>query len=142
MEVKFYRKMRRRLNCGNLKDAIAQYVILQMIDQFVKLHKIVTCVTSTNIYISSDTVISIYNKDSTQQTCSLLQDFYNYKILYNQVSHMVSNIAYVQDIAFKLNKQDQKVDDVIIIMRTLNIFPDSYKHFSSSWDLARAEEDS
>lgn len=64
----------KKIELWKSKDAKAQYMILQTIEHSVKLH-IVTCETSKDMY---DTLKTIYKRDSSQQKCSLLQDFYNY----------------------------------------------------------------
>lgn len=109
-------------------DAKAQYIILMTIEQAVKMH-IVSCENSKQMY---DMLKSIYQMDTTQQKCSLLQEFYNFK--YDQQKDMMGNIAYIQNLAFKLNKLEQKVDDIMIVTKILSVLPENYKHFSSAWD--------
>jgi hypothetical protein len=98
-----------------------------MIEKHVKTH-IVTCTTAKEMY---DTFKQIYQRDTSQQKCLLLQDFYNFK--YDKTKDMMTNISHVQNIAFKLHQLNQNVDENMI-MKKITILPEDYKHFSTAWD--------
>lgn len=117
-----------KVKTWKLKDAKAQHIILMTIEHPVKSH-LVTCETSKEMF---ETLSNIYKRDTSQQKCSLLQEFYNYK--FDNQKDMMSNLAYIQNVAYKLNRLDQKVDDTMIITKILSILPEYYKHFSSAWD--------
>jgi hypothetical protein len=57
------------------KNAKAQYYVVTMIDSSITPH-IMMCTTSKQML---DILNNIYQRDSSQQKCMLLQEFYNYK---------------------------------------------------------------
>jgi hypothetical protein len=79
-----------------------------------------------------DTLKKVYQRDTSQQKCLLLQDFYNYK--YDKTKDMMTNISHVQNIAFKLRQLNQNVDENMIMTKITTILPEEYKHFSTAWD--------
>lgn len=116
------------------KDAKAQHFILMTIDQQVKPH-ILTCSSSKEMY---DTLKRIYERESSQQKCLLLQELYNFK--FDSEKDMMTNICHIQNIAFKLNRLNQPVDDTMIITKILTVLPEQYRHFSSAWDSTSASD--
>ncbi|XP_023709537.1 uncharacterized protein LOC111865596 [Cryptotermes secundus] len=78
-----------------------------------------------------DTLKQIYQRDTSQQKCLLLQDFYNFK--YDKIKDMMTNVSHVQNIAFKLRQLNQNVDENMI-MTKITILPEDYKRFSTAWD--------
>ncbi|PSN34141.1 hypothetical protein C0J52_23631 [Blattella germanica] len=56
------------------RDAIAQHIILRTVDKTIKVH-LMTCNNSKAMY---DILVRIYKKDSDQEKCLVLQEFYNY----------------------------------------------------------------
>lgn len=77
-----------------LKDAKHQHIILMTVEHSVKLH-LVTCESSKDMY---DTLCKIYKRDTSQQKCILLQEFYNYK--YDNNKDMMFNITHIQNISY------------------------------------------
>jgi hypothetical protein len=89
----------------------------------------VTCTTAKETY---NTLKQIYQRDSSQQKCLLLQDFYNFK--YDKTKDMMTNLSCMQNIAFKLNKLNQNINEDMIMTKITTILPEEYTHFSSAWD--------
>jgi len=118
----------------NSKDAKAQHYILMTIENKIKPH-ILSCTTAKDMY---DTLKVIYQRDTSQQKCTLLQEFYNFK--FNKDIDMMNNISQIQNITYKLNRLDQKLDDTMIITKILTVLPEEYKHFSVAWDSTSAAE--
>ncbi|PNF34311.1 hypothetical protein B7P43_G15816 [Cryptotermes secundus] len=84
-----------------MQDAKFQYCIVRTIEKHVKTH-IMTCTTTKEMY---DTLKQIYQRDTSQQKCLLLQDFHNFK--YDKTKDMMTNISHVQNIAFRLHQLNQ-----------------------------------
>ncbi|PNF39991.1 hypothetical protein B7P43_G15692 [Cryptotermes secundus] len=103
-------------------------VVHRTIEKHVKTH-IVTCTTAKEMY---DTLKQIYQRDTSQQQCLVLQDFYNFK--YDKIKDMMTNISHVQNIAFKLRQLNQNVDESMIMIKITTILPKDYKRFSTAWD--------
>jgi len=116
------------------KDAIAQHYILLTIENRVKPH-ILSCTSSKEMY---STLKKIYQRDTSQQKCSLLQDFYNFK--FDKDSDLMGNISQLQNITYKLNKLDKTLDDTMVMTKILTVLPEEYKHFSAAWDSTSAAE--
>jgi hypothetical protein len=110
------------------KDAKAQYYVVTTVDSSITPH-IMMCTTSKQML---DILNNIYQRDSNQQKCMLLQEFYNYK--YDGNKDIMSNMSYVQNLAHKLNQPDLAIDKNMTITKILAILPEQYKYFSSAWD--------
>lgn len=123
-----------KVSAWEQKDALAKYFILRTIDVNVKTH-ILTCETSKQMY---DTLSKIYQKNTDQQKTQLLGEFYNYE--YDRNQDVMSNIAKVQTLAFRLNRLGQNVDETALITRIMTKLPDEYKHFGSAWDSTCSKE--
>lgn len=116
------------------KDALAQYFILRTIETTVKSH-ILSCENSSDMF---NVLCSVYKKDTEQQKSQLLSDFFGFK--FNKSLDMITNIAALQNLAFRLNGLDSKIDDTMLMTRIILALPEEYKHFSSAWDSTSKEE--
>ncbi|PNF36207.1 hypothetical protein B7P43_G09724 [Cryptotermes secundus] len=108
-----------------MRDAKCQYYIVRRIE---KTH-IVTCTTAKEMY---DTLKQIYQRDTSQQKCLLVQDLYTFK--YDKTKDIMTNISHVQNIAFKLRQLNPNVDENMTMTKITTILPEDYKHFSTAWD--------
>lgn len=52
---------------------------------------------------------------------------------------MASNIAAFQNLVYRLNGLDMKIDDTMTMTRIILRFPKEYRYFSSAWDLTSRE---
>lgn len=110
------------------KDARAQKIIITTIDKKMMAH-IINCKTAKEML---DKLSTLFDRDSEQQKCNLLQDFFNYK--YEKGMDMTSTIAKLENMAYKLKALNQGIDDQMIISKILAILPEKYKHFTTAWE--------
>lgn len=75
-------------------DAIAQQVIVTTIDKKVMIH-ILNCRISHDMYKK---LCAIFERDTEQQKCNLLQDFFNYS--FSTESNIASYISQLDNNAF------------------------------------------
>jgi len=110
------------------KDAAAQHVILRTVDKSVKVH-LMTCDSAKDMF---NTLTRIYKKDSSQEKCLLLQEFYNYT--FEKSKDIQTNISQIQNLVFKLKVLEEEISDSMLISKIMTVLPEKYKHFSSAWD--------
>jgi hypothetical protein len=105
------------------KDAKVQYYVVTTEDSSITPH-IMMCTTSKQML---DILNNIYQIDSSQQKCILLQEFYDGN------KDIMSNITHVQNLAHKSNQLDQAIDKNMVITKILPILPEQYKYLGSDW---------
>lgn len=115
------------IKAWTIKDAEAKNYILATIHQTVKSH-IMMCTTSKEMYSKLQT---IFEKDSEQQKCLLLQEFYSYQYKSKSV---LDNVSKIQNIACRLTSLKQNIDNTMVITKIMGILPSEFGHFSSAWD--------
>lgn len=86
-------------------DAIAKQVFMKTVDREAKLH-LMTSETSKEMY---DTLVKIYKKDTEQEKCLLLQEFYNFKFDNSKDVHY--NFSKMQNIVYQLKLVDEEVSE-------------------------------
>lgn len=116
------------------KDARAQKVIITSIEKKQLMH-ILNCDTSQKMFSK---LCDIYQKDNDQQTCTLLQDFYNFT--YEKEGDMSSHISNLENLAFRLKALNQDINDTMLMSKILTTLPADYKHFCTAWDSAAKSE--
>ncbi|KAK9693485.1 hypothetical protein QE152_g34159 [Popillia japonica] len=80
----------------------------------------------------------IYQKDTEQQKCLLLQEFFNFT--YEKGSDITTHISKIGNLVFRLKTLKQSIDDSMVISKILSTLPDNYKHFRTAWELIPTEE--
>lgn len=110
------------------KDAMAQHAILRTIDKTVKLH-LMNYELAKDMY---DALLRIYKKDTNQEKCSLLQEFYNFK--YDNTKDMHHNISEIQNLVFKLKILQEEISESMVVSKILTILPEKHQYFSCAWD--------
>ncbi|XP_026826247.1 uncharacterized protein LOC113562125 [Ooceraea biroi] len=110
------------------KDANAQKIIVTTIERKPLLH-IMSCTTSHEMWTK---ISNIYERDTEQQKCSLLQMFYS--ATYDKTTDIVTYISGLKNLVFRLNALDTKIDDKMLISKILASLPEEYKYFASAWD--------
>ena len=105
------------------KDARAQKLIVTSLEKQPLTH-ILTCTSSKEMFKK---ICSVYERDTEQQKCMLLQEFFNYK--YQRGKDMATHVSTLQNIAYKLKVLNTDINDIMIISKILATLPDTYKHF-------------
>lgn len=75
---------------------------------------------------------AIYQRDSEQQKCNLLQEFFSYT--FDKNVDVATQITRLQNIAHRLKIMETDITENMVISKVLAILPDAYKHFRSAWD--------
>lgn len=83
-------------------------------------------------------ISTIYERDSEQQKCSLLQTFYT--LSFDKGADIASYVSKLKNIATRLEALDAKIDNDMIISKILATLPASYKHFASAWESAAKKD--
>jgi hypothetical protein len=52
----------------------------------------------------------------------------------------MTKLSDIENIAYKLNQLDQKIDDTMLMTKIMSVLPEEYKHFISAWDLTVAKK--
>lgn len=110
------------------RDARAQKVITSTIDKK-SLTYIMSCSTAKDMY---GKICSIYDRDSEDRKCALLQEFFNYK--FDKDSDLATHISKLQNVTYKLKSLNQDINDDMVISKILSTLPDNYKFFASAWE--------
>ncbi|KYN01654.1 Copia protein [Cyphomyrmex costatus] len=117
------------------KDANAKKVIVITLDKKPLLH-VMGCKTAYDMWKK---IISIYERDSEQQKCTLLQNFFSFN--YEKNVDLSTNIARLRNLATRMNTlEDTCIDDNMLSSKILAILPDEYKHFTSAWESTIKQE--
>lgn len=101
---------------------------MKTVDREAKLH-LMTSETSKEMY---DTLVRMYEKDTEQEKCLLLQKFYNFKFDNSKDVHY--NFSKMQNIVYQLKLVDEEVSENMFMSKVLTVLPEKYKHFSTAWD--------
>lgn len=75
---------------------------------------------------------NIYQRDSEQQKCNLLQEFFSYAFVKN--IDIATHISKLQNIAHRLKALNANITEDMKIFKILTTLPKNYKHFRSAWD--------
>ncbi|KAG8238609.1 hypothetical protein J437_LFUL018552 [Ladona fulva] len=110
------------------KDANAKIIILRTIDPSVKSH-VLTSKTAKDMF---EKLSSIYKRDTEETKSQLIAEFIKYE--YNKSVDVMTNIAALQTLAFRMNNLKHTVYDIMLMTKILTILPDHFKHFGSAWD--------
>lgn len=110
------------------KDANAKKILITTVSKRTLLH-IIDCTTANEIWLK---IHQIYEKESDQQRCSLLQAFYNKTLSADE--DIATHISSLKNMAFRLNTLDTKIDNNMLISKLLATLPDKYGHFVSAWE--------
>lgn len=110
------------------KDAKAQRIIICTIDKTPTMH-IINCNTAKEMI---DKLKLIYERDTENQKYNLLQEFFNLK--YDKNDNVSVHISKIENLSFRLNSIDQKIDDDMIMSKILSTLPDEYRYFLAAWE--------
>ena len=83
-----------------------------------------TSMTCNNSKAMYDTLVRIYKKDSDQEKCLVLQEFYNYK--YDSLNDAQTNISVLQNLVFKLQILKEEIKETMLISKILTILPEKF----------------
>lgn len=110
-----------------LKDAKAQRIIITTISK-IPLSHLLNCTSSYEMFKK---LTAIYERDTQQQKCSLLQQFFNHTFKNTDIA---THISTLENLAYKLNALNQQIDETMLITKILATLPHQYKHFASAWE--------
>ena len=116
------------------RDDQAEQIIVSSIEQELVSH-ILTCTTAKEMY---DKLKEVYQRDTEQQKCQLLQEFFNLQI--DKTKNVVTNVSRLRNIAFRLTSLEQPVNETMIITKILTVLPERFQYFNSAWESTRAED--
>nr|XP_012138746.1 PREDICTED: uncharacterized protein LOC105662244 [Megachile rotundata] len=116
------------------KDANAKKCIVATVSKKTLLH-IIDCKTANEMWLK---IHQIYEKESDQQRCSLLQAFYNKT--FSADEDIATHISSLKNMAFRLNALNTKLDNNMLISKILATLPDKYGHFVSAWESTAQSE--
>lgn len=116
------------------KDAQAKYILMRTIELSAKSH-VLTCKTSKDML---DSLCKIYKRDTDQTKNQLLAEFFSFT--YDKSVDVMSNIARIQTLTFRLNNLNMSVDEQMLMTKILVCLPDQFKHFTSAWDSTHSQE--
>lgn len=116
------------------KDAKAMKVIISSIEKKPLVH-LMNCTNAKEMY---EKLCSIYERDTEQQKCALLQEFFNYT--YNKETDMATHISKLENLSYRLKALNQEINDTILMSKILATLPPDYNHFSSAWESTAAAE--
>jgi len=116
------------------KDTRAQKIIVTSLERQSLTH-ILTCVSAKEMF---QRIRSVYERDTEQQKCQLLQEFFNYK--YQKDQDMAIHVSTLQNMTYKLKVLNTDIDEIMIISKILATLPDTYKYFASAWDSTSTKE--
>src|SRR5436190_139925 len=89
------------------KDARAQKLIVTSLEKQPLTH-ILTCESAKEMF---QRICSVYERDTEQQKCLLLQEFFNYK--YQRGQDMATHVSTLKNMAYKLKLLNTDVNDII-----------------------------
>lgn len=115
------------------KDANAKKVIVTTLDQKPLMH-ILNSETSFQMWSK---LKAVYERDTEQQKCSLMQEFFGYQ--YDKNGDIAANVSKLQNFAHRLRVLETEIDDKMLISKILVTLPEQYKYFSSAWESTNAE---
>jgi len=75
---------------------------------------------------------NIYERDSEQQKCALMQRFFDIKK--PKSADMTMHVAELKNLAYRLKALGENITDDIVISKILTTLPDTYKFFASAWE--------
>ncbi|KAG8231230.1 hypothetical protein J437_LFUL005904 [Ladona fulva] len=110
------------------KDTNAKVTILRTIDPTVKSH-VLTSKMAKDMF---EKLSNVYKRAKEETKSQLILEFIKYE--YNKLVDVMTNIAALQTLAFRMNNLKHTVDDVMLMTKILTILPDQFKHFGSAWD--------
>lgn len=117
-----------------LKDARAQKILMTTIDKK-NVSLIMSCKNSKEMF---EKLNFIFQQNTEQHKCKLLQDFFQYK--YNLKENMSHHISTLENLAYQLNTLDEKVNDTMLISKILSTLPMEYINFSTAWESSSSTE--
>ncbi|KAG8239360.1 hypothetical protein J437_LFUL018853 [Ladona fulva] len=77
-------------------------------------------------------ISNVYKRDTEETKSQLIAEFIKYE--YNKSVDVMTNIAALQTLAFRMNNLKHTVDDIMLMTKILTILPDQFKHFGSACD--------
>lgn len=83
-------------------------------------------------------ICNTYERDTEQQRCKLLQQFYS--VSFSKNMDMSAYISKVKNLAFRLNAIKTNIDDKMIISKLLTTLSKEYSHFISAWESTETQK--
>ncbi|GJQ70485.1 hypothetical protein Trydic_g22897 [Trypoxylus dichotomus] len=115
------------------KDAKAQRLIVTTIDKKYMIY-IIDCKNSKEMF---DKIASIFERSTTDQIYSLLQQFYSFS--YEKGVDMGLHVSKIENIA-QLKTLKQEINENMVISKILSTLPAEYGHFLTAWESAATNE--
>lgn len=116
------------------KNARAMKVIISSIEKKPLVH-LMNCTNAKEMY---EKLCSIYERDTEQQKCALLQEFFNYT--YNKETDMATHISKLENLSYRLKALNQEINDTMLMSKILATLLPDYNHFPSAWESTAAAE--
>jgi len=109
-------------------DAKAQKIIVTTIDKQPLVHLL----SYESSYEMWQILKNIYERDSEQQKCALMQRFFDIKK--PKFVDMITHVAELKNLAYRLKALGENITDDMVISKILTTLPDAYKFFVSAWE--------
>lgn len=109
-------------------DARVQQFIVTSLSKEILIH-IMTCATS---YEMLSKLQLLFEKDTDQQRCSLLSNFYNLK--FDCGTSLLQQIADLESLTFRLKALQQDISEEMLIAKIISALPPEYNFFKSAWE--------
>lgn len=106
----------------------AQKVIVLSLGKKSLTH-ILNCETAQSMWTK---LCSIYERDSEQRKCTLMQEFFSYSM--DKSCDVATHISKLVNIASNLKALNTEIADSMLISKILVTLPDSYKSFATAWE--------
>lgn len=110
------------------KDALAQKIIISTINKKPLTH-LLSCTTAHQMWKK---LCEIYERDSQEQKCSLMQTFYS--TMYDKNQDIATYISRLKNLISKLTALGTEINDDMLISKILVTLPREYKHFATVWE--------
>lgn len=110
------------------KDARAQKIIITSIERQPLTH-ILVCKTSHEMF---QRICATYERDTQQQKCILLQEFFNYT--YQKGTDIATHVSKLENLAYRLKTLNTDIDDTMLMSKILATLPEKFKYFACAWD--------
>lgn len=109
-------------------DAKPQLYLTMTLTESVKSH-LFTLTTAAEMY---QKLKDLYQKDTEQQKCMLLQQFYTYN--WQSSKSAMDNIGAIQNITHQLSQMQHLIPEIGVKAKIISILPPSMQYFTSAWE--------
>lgn len=116
------------------KDVNAQKLIVTTVDKGILAH-LMSCSSSEAMWLK---LLGIFERDSAQRKCSLLQAFYSYN--FGKGVAITQHMVNLSNIAYELGQVGCKIEDDMLISKILACLPEQMRYFTTSWESTATSE--